>query len=185
MPAQSVPAETAAPSTTSLGTNVSGTDGSVATETLPSGGRVLDITDPEGDIGAAGPTYADAVEVRISDEGANAEVRVRMRANVPLTLADREVIGIGVNIGDWQLFADGEVDGWYAYAQRGQDFVTYTGTFQIAGDTLIFNVPWEALGDPRDTTVDAFVDWSKPTLLNGADSTSDRAPDAGSATLTR
>lgn len=57
-------------------------------------------------------------------------------------------MGIGVNLTPpnaadqgSQLFADGESDGWYAYLQVGDHLVTYPGTFDLAGNSAIFEVP--------------------------------------------
>jgi hypothetical protein len=84
----------------------------------------------------------------------------------------------------YQVFVDGGSDGWRAYLQTPEGFVSYPGSFGIGGDRIELRVPWEALGDPAGGPVDAFLDWSRARpLLNAA--SRDRAPDRGSARFRR
>jgi len=195
-PAQLQPDSNAATATAS-GTDSSSTaasnDATAQSGGAPSPhGTIAQIVDPSGDAGAPAPAYADAVGVEVDDLGSSVRVTVRLAGTVPAALGSGEVEGIGVNLTpadqsapSYQLFADGEVDGWFGYLEVGDQFVGYPGTFDLAGAALVFTVPWSALGDLRAGTADAFVDWSKPTIGNAAQSTSDRAPDAGSVAFSR
>jgi len=191
VPAQSIPVDASssvplASSSSDDGgeSSSSASDSASSTSALHELRRIVAIADPPNDTGLQGPAYADAVDVTIDDDGVTARVRVRMRAAVPLTLANGEGVGVGGNINDAQVFADGEQDGWYAYLQTGDHLVPYPGTFEIAGDTLIFDVPWSFLGEPQQGTVDGFVDWSK-LLIGQTLSSADREPDSGASSFGR
>jgi len=142
------------------------------------------ITDPAGDQGA-GPADADIRTVRLETVGDDVRVTVTLGARLPAKLATGEVMGIGVDFarGDagesaYQLFADGEDDGWYAYLDTPTGFVPYPGTFDLAGDGVVFTVPWSALGGTRTGRTATFVDWSKRSV-DRVRSSNDRAPDSG------
>jgi hypothetical protein len=149
-------------------------------------------TDVRGDAGAGTPPYADLVAVTVEDDGTRARVTVRFAGAVPSTLPRDETAGVGVDLyqtaaqteSDYQLFADGEPDGWYAYLQTPKGFVKYPGRFGVGGDRLVFTVPWSALGSPSSGTFTAFADWTRdtsPTNLSGQD----HAPALGKASYTR
>ena len=153
---------------------------------------VATVTDARGDAGGATPAYADLVAVTIEDDGTNARVTVRFAGTVPARVPADEVLGVGVDVyrspaqveSDYQLFADGQPDGWYAYLQTPDGFVKYPGTFGIGGDRLVFTVPWSALGAPRDGAFSAFADWTRdaaPANLAGED----HAPDLATTRFSR
>jgi len=120
VPAVSVPSEST--TTSSAASTEASTSATSDTTSGPSssGGRILTITDPPNDVGAPSPGYADAVEVTVDDDGGNARVRVRMRTSVPLTLADREVMGVGVNINDAQAGKIREIAEGLPLGRRGR-----------------------------------------------------------------
>lgn len=154
--------------------------------------QVTSIDDRSGDAGSGTPGYGDLAAVTIEDDGANARVTVRMHGTVPATVPADETMGIGVdfyrsalqNESDYQLFADGQPDGWFAYLHTPQGFVRYQGTFGVGGDRLVFTVPWSALGSPAKGTFSAFADWTRraePVNRAGED----RAPGLGNAAYDR
>lgn len=143
----------------------------------------IDISDRTGDAFLNGPSYADAVLVRLEDDGTRARVTVAMAGNVPAALGDSEVMGVGVNLyrtagreSDYQLFADGGDDGWHGYLQTPEGFVAYPGTFEVGSNRLVFTVPWAALGGRRPGSLAAFVDWAEGAVAV-AQSSQDSAPD--------
>lgn len=149
-------------------------------------------SDRSRDAGGTTPGYADLLGVTIEDNGANARVTMRFAAPVPTKLPADETIGTGVDFyrnalqteSDYQLFADGQPDGWYAYLHTPKGFVKYPGTFGIGGDRLVFTVPWSALGSPTKGDFSAFTDWTRsatPSNLAGED----YLPDIGHATYSR
>jgi hypothetical protein len=137
-------------------------------------------SDRTGDAGATTPRYADLASVTVEDDGTNARVTVRMNGPVPATVPAAETMGVGVDLyrtrlqneSDYQLFADGQPDGWYAYLHTPKGFVKYPGTFGIGGDRIVFTVPWSALGSPSNGAFGAFSDWTRaatPSNLSGED----------------
>lgn len=150
---------------------------------------VLTIEDARGDAGLQARGYADLASVRIDSNGVNARIVVRVRSGVPERLADGEVIGLGIDLyhdadateSDHQVFAEGGVDGWFAWRQTPRGFEEYQGTFTLDGTRLVFEVPWAAIGGAGGE-VSVFLDWSEARpVLNAAGS--DRAPDRGRAQL--
>jgi len=153
---------------------------------------VASTDDRRGDAGTTTPGYGDLASVTIEDNGANARVTVRMHGTVPATVPAEETMGIGVDFyrsalqveSDYQLFADGQPDGWFAYLHTPKGFVRYQGTFGIGGDRLVFTVPWSALGSPASGNFSAFADWTRQaTPSNRAGE--DRAPGLGNAAFSR
>jgi len=150
------------------------------------------ITDPAGDQGQLGPAYADVREVRPGQSGDLVKVTVVLGGRPPAKLPSNEVMGVGVNFfhdqsaaeSDYQLFADGEPDGWFAYLQTPSGFVKYPGTFDLASDGMTFTVPASALGDLRHSLWSAFVDWSRSGTPSST-ATTDHAPDAGRVAVSR
>lgn len=139
----------------------------------------------------SGPAYSDVVLVRIEDNGTTARVIIDMRGNIPSALPSDEVVGVGVNLyrddsqteSEYQIFVDGEPEGWFAYLTGPQGFVDYPGTFQLGGRRMAFELPWSALGDLKGTGFDCFSDWSKSSLAPQA--SEDHAPDSGRAPFSR
>lgn len=153
---------------------------------------VTSLDDRQGDAGTGTPGYGDLASVTIEDNGANARVTVRLHGTLPATVPAEETMGIGVdfyrsalqNESDYQLFADGQPDGWFAYLHTPKGFVRYQGTFGIGGDRLVFTVPWSALGSPTGGNFSAFADWTRrATPVNRAGE--DRAPGLGNAAFSR
>jgi hypothetical protein len=154
--------------------------------------QVGSTTDLPSDAGATTPAYADAVAVTVEDNGANARITVTMRGDVPARLPGDETMGVGVDFyaartdleSQYQVFADGEPDGWFAYYQGPRGRVRYPGTFGLGGRRLVFTVPWSVLGARASGYFSAFVDWARtasPANLSGED----HAPDLGYATYRR
>jgi hypothetical protein len=152
---------------------------------------VQTVLDATGDAGLQAPAYADMTAVTLEDDGVSARLTVTVAGSLPSRVASDEVMGIGVDIykadtaeGDYDLFADGEPDGWFGYLQVGQTTVRYPGTLAVGGAKVAFVVPWSALGSMRAGRISAFVDWSKKSTLISR-SSSDRAPDARSIAWSR
>ena len=138
------------------------------------------VSDRRGDAGTGTPAYADLTAVTIEDDGTQARVTVRFAGPLPTRLPAEETMGVGVDLfrtrtqieSDYQLFADGQPEGWFAYLHTPDGFVKYQGTFGIGGDRLVFTVPWSALGSPTAGTFKAFADWTRtatPVNLAGED----------------
>lgn len=127
----------------------------------------------------------------VIDTGRRARIVVDAGAPFPERLADGEVMGLGVDLfrgagseSDYQVFADGSSEGWFAYLQTPRGFVSFPGSFLIGGRRMVFEVPWPALGRIRGDNFSAFLDWSKRAVpLN--QSGQDRAPDSGTSPFRR
>jgi hypothetical protein len=142
------------------------------------------VDDRAGDAGTGVAAYADLRSITVEDEGTYARFTVRMAGPIPARLPADETMGIGVelyrtrlqNESDYQVFADGQPDGWFAYLHTPDGFVRYPGTFGIGGDRLVFTLPWSALGGASSGTFAGFADWTRaetPTNRAGED----RAPE--------
>jgi hypothetical protein len=209
-----VPTDTVAPSASAPASGKPGSPGAsgsapAGSSTAPGGGpgpsggggggspaapyhQVGTTADRANDAGAATPAYGDAVAVTVEDNGTLARVTIAMRGDVPARLPSNETMGLGVDFfrsrtqleSDYQLFADGEPDGWYAYLQGPNGFVKYPGTFGLGGRRVVFTVPWTSLGGAASGFFSAFVDWTRtatPANLSGED----HAPDLTNAPYTR
>jgi hypothetical protein len=148
---------------------------------------VATVTDPAGDPGLQAPAYADAVALRLEDDGTSARLIVELNGAVPAKLADGESMGIGIDIyrghkeSDYQVFADGESDGWLAYYESPSGFKPFPGRFELGGSRLVFVVDWAALGGRVPGTFSTFVDWTKKANLVVSSAGEDHAPDQGAA----
>ena len=148
--------------------------------------------DRAGDAGSQTRGYADLTSVTIEDDGTNARVTMRFAAAVPARLPADETMGVGVDFyrtalqteSEYQLFADGQPDGWYAYLHTPRGFVRYRGTFGIGGNRVVFTVPWSALGSPSRGDFSAFADWTR-TATPSNQAGEDFLPDIGHATYAR
>ena len=149
--------------------------------------RVLGTAaDARGDHGVLGPQYADLVQVNIASRGEAAIATVDFAGTLPAQLQDGEVMGVGLDIyrngaaeSDYQLFADGGADGWFAYLHTPEGFVKYPGTFRIGQSSMLFEVPWRSIGGSTGTRFSSFVDWSGSGAVALSPSSEDFAPDSG------
>ena len=150
------------------------------------------LTDASGDSGLGTPTYTDLRLVSIDDNGTSARVTVTVGSRLPARGAAGEALGIGVDLyrtaaqqeSDYQLFADGGPDGWFAYLHTPKGFVRYPGTFALTGDGLTFTVPWRALGGANAGRFSAFADWTQRRTTGNA-AGNDRAPLLGNTAYRR
>jgi hypothetical protein len=187
---------TAAGSAGAGGTNAStttarpGDGGTTTSTTVPQKPLRGAVTDGPGDNGLEAPDYADLSTIVLEDTGTDLRATVTFATAVPRTLAEREVMGVGVDLfrtnereSDYQLFATGRADGWTAYLDTPDGFVKYPGTFTISGAALTFSVPWRSIGGHVGANVSTFADWSKAAVAVVAQTGQDSAPDQGTTPL--
>ncbi|HVE47494.1 MAG TPA: hypothetical protein VNA57_12210 [Acidimicrobiales bacterium] len=149
------------------------------------------MPDPAGDAGLLTPPYVDVVRVSIEDDGSRARVVVDVAGALPQQLPADEVAGVGVDLyvgdrpsSDYQVFADGSPDGWFAYLYAEGDLVRYPGSFALGGSRMVFELPWNTVGDRAVARFSAFYDWSKDAVpVNRVGE--DHAPATGTAPLRR
>jgi hypothetical protein len=131
--------------------------------------------------------YGDIVALRLDDNGTLARLTVQMAGPVPDRLAANETMGVGVDVyrghkeSDFQVFADGGPDGWYAYYEAGSTFKRFPGRFELGGDKLVFEVDWAAIGGRHPGAFSAFADWSRSASALVAAASEDHAPDQSTA----
>lgn len=146
------------------------------------------VADEGGDAAPKTPGYADVLSVEIESDGPRARIVVSMAGRLPDRFTKGEIEGVGVDLfrdsGDYQVFASGEPGGWYGYLYTPEGFVRYEGTFGVAGRTIVFTVPWSALGGTEPGTFSAFVDWTGPPEGGTNDFSQDLAPEEGTADFT-
>lgn len=100
-------------------------------------------------------------------------------------------MGLGVDLyrqdvreSDFQVFADGSSEGWFAYLQTPRGFIEYPGTFGIGGSKLVFVVPWSSFDSIKGNFFSSFADWSrKGDVVN--ESAQDNAPTIGKSSFAR
>lgn len=154
------------------------------------------LTMPDGarDAGLGAPAYADLRSVTLADNGASLRVTVEMNGALPPTTATGESMGIGVDLyraaakreSDYQLFADGESDGWFAYLDTPKGFVHFPGTFALGGARLVFTVPWSSVGNPQTGRTSGFADWTqRSSAATGNPSSNDYVPTLGTTNYSR
>lgn len=165
-------------------------------EDPPTTFRVVgDRSDATGDHGLEGPDTADAVRVTIEARDSTARVSVEFAAAVPERLGEEEVMGVGVDLyrpgnedlgrSDYQVFADGGPEGWFAYLQTPEGFVPYPGRFILAGPRMTWELPWSSLGSLTTGDFRAFVDWSGPGVAVVKKVSQDWVPNSGRAPFRR
>jgi hypothetical protein len=184
---------TAAGSVGTAGTNALTTTrsgGSGSTTTAPPKPLSGSVTDSPADNGLEAPDYADVATVALEDTGSELRATVTFATSVPRTLAEREVMGVGVDLfrtndreSDYQLFATGRADGWTAYLDTPDGFVKFPGSFTISGAALTFSVPWTSVGGHVGASFSTFADWSKAAVAVVAQTGQDSAPDRGTSPL--
>lgn len=177
--------------TTTGGSRSPGTATSDGNATTPAGTPAApfhsfaSLTDGTNDAGLDAPPYADLRSITLRDNGADLRVEVVMNASLPARTGSDETMGIGVDLyrrasgreSAYQLFADGEPDGWFAYLDTPRGFVRFPGTFGLGGNRLVFTVPWSAVGNLYAGRFSAFADWTRRSSgLTGNKASNDFAP---------
>ena len=188
--------KSAKPGSTSRGNSDTGANGSGAStegdNTSAAGDAaagpfhaIASLSDPSHDAGLDAPQDADLRSVTLADNGVSLRVTVVLNAALPRQTATGETFGIGVDLyhrgsgreSDYQLFADGEPDGWFAYLDTPRGFVQYPGTFGLGGNRIVFTVPWSSVGNPNDGRFSGFVDWTRRSNgITGNKASNDYAP---------
>jgi hypothetical protein len=150
---------------------------------------LVKVDDGSGDAGLQAQPYGDLRSLAVEDDGEHARFTVDLGGDVPDPLPAGETMGVGVDLfhgggreSEYQLFADGDEDGWLAYLQAPSGFVAYPGTFELGGHQLVFVVPWSAIGGHRSGTVSAFADWTRKGLAVVAAASEDHVPDGNGST---
>lgn len=114
--------------------------------------------DPKDDAkkdGALVPGYAEVVRCGIQGVGENFEMHFQFNGTVPQEMPDKNtimVIGFGISAGGNDTYgftAQGNQEGWKAYAGAKDGAEKFPGRFLIQGDTVVMRVPWSFINGPR------------------------------------
>ncbi|MDP9067104.1 MAG: hypothetical protein M3N53_01995 [Actinomycetota bacterium] len=117
------------------------------------------VDEPEPDAkkeGAIVPDYAELLRAGVQGLGEEFEMRLTFNGDVPEQTPDKNtimVIGFGISAGGDDTYgftAQGNQDGWKAYAGAKDGARKLPGQFLIDGDTIIMRVPWSTINGPRE-----------------------------------
>jgi len=147
-------------------------------------------SDPQGDAGLGAPSWGDIAGLVLEDDGDRLRLTVTMQGLLPPALGERETLGVGLDLlapgereSRFQLFVQGDTEGWLAYLYTPDGLVDYPGTFALGGNQLVLAVPWSALSRGLDRA-SLCADWSKPAVAVNTGG-SDRAPGVEEITVRR
>lgn len=106
--------------------------------------------------GALVPGYAEVIRCGIQGIGEQFEMHFQFNGDVPREMPDKNtvmVIGFGISAGGDETYgftAQGNQEGWKAYAGAKDGAEKFPGQFLIQGDTVIMRVPWSFINGPRE-----------------------------------
>jgi len=102
------------------------------------------------------PGYAEVVRCGIQGVGEQFEMQFVFNGDVPRSMPDKNtimVIGFGISAGGNETYgftAQGNQEGWKAYAGAKDGARKFPGEFLIQGDTIIMRAPWKFINGPRE-----------------------------------
>ena len=111
------------------------------------------------------PSYAELLETGVQGVGDQFEMRFRFDGQVPEKTEDKNtimVIGFGISAGGNETYgftAQGNQEGWKAYAGAKDGARKFPGEFLIEGDTIVMRVPWKFINGPREFRWQANTTW--------------------------
>lgn len=106
--------------------------------------------------GALVPAYAEVVRCGVQGVGEHFEMHFQFNGDVPREMPDKNtimVIGFGISAGGNETYgftAQGNQEGWKAYAGAKDGARKFPGEFLIQGDTVIMRAPWSFINGPRE-----------------------------------
>lgn len=178
------PAQTAAANSGAAKTETKVT----STGTDPRNASVL-VTEPDPDAEKSGlvPEYAEVLSVRIQGLGEQFRVTMTFRAPLPEAMPDDKtymIAGMGLTETrkdeGFAFGASAGTSGWTPYAGQKGEGGKFPGTFSIAGRTVVFTMPWSAIGGPRSFDWYSQASWFK-SLANTTHYSLDILPNDGPA----
>jgi hypothetical protein len=130
--------------------------------------RSSSVEDPSGDAqkeGALVPAHSEILGCEIVGLGREFEMRFHFGGQVPERTEDKNtvmVIGFGISVGGNESYgftAQGNQEGWKAYAGAKDGARRFPGRFLIEGDTIVMRVPWDFIEGPREFKYQANATW--------------------------
>lgn len=128
------------------------------------------VTEPDPDAEKTGlvPEYSDILSVRIEGAASGFRVTMTFRGDVPEKMPDKKtfmVAGMGFTERKkdegYGFGASADTTGWTPYAGSKGEGGEFPGTFSIDGPTIVFTMPWSAIGGPRSFEWYAQASWFK------------------------
>jgi hypothetical protein len=128
-----------------------------STGTDPRSASVL-VTEPDPDAERSGlvPDYSEIVSVRIEGRAADFRVTITFRGPVPEKMPDDKtymIAGMGVTEREkdegYAFGASADAKGWTPYAGNKEEAEEFPGTMSIDDATIVFTMPWSAMGGPQ------------------------------------
>lgn len=106
--------------------------------------------------GALAPDYAEVLRCGVQGVGEHFEMHFKFNGAVPKEMPDKNtimVLGFGISAGGNDTYgftAQGNQEGWKAYAGAKDGAREFPGEFLIQGDTVIMRAPWKFINGPRE-----------------------------------
>ena len=147
------------------------------------------VTEPDPDAEKSGlpPDFADIVSVRVQGIGRGFRVTITFRGDIPSSMPDDKtymVAGFGLTGRDGQngyaFGASADTDGWNPYGGDKDEGGEFPGTMSIDGATMVFTMPWSAVGGVRPFQWYAQETWFK-SLAGTTHYSLDNVPNDGPA----
>lgn len=146
------------------------------------------VTEPDPDAEKSGlpPDFADILSVRVQGIGKGFRVTITFRGDVPAQMPDDKtymVAGFGLTGEEgksgYAFGASADTKGWTPYggSKKGGEF---PGTMSIDGPTMVFTMPWSAVGGARAFEWYAQETWFK-SLAGTTHYSLDNVPNDGPA----
>lgn len=143
--------------------------------------------DPDADKSGVAPEFADILSTRVEGAGANLRVTIVFRGQLPQKMPDEQtymVAGFGLTgpkdeSQGYAFGASADAEGWTPYG-GGKDSREFPGEFSISGDTIVFVIPWSAIGGPHAFEWYAQSSWFK-SLAGTTHYSLDAVPNDGPA----
>jgi hypothetical protein len=123
----------------------------------PTSASVL-VTEPDPDAEKSGlpPEFADIVSTRVQGSAKSFRVTITFRGTLPEKMPDDKtymVAGFGMagpkGKDGYAFGAQADGDGWQAYGGNKDHSGEFPGTMSIDGASIVFTMPWSAVGGPR------------------------------------
>jgi hypothetical protein len=130
--------------------------------------RSSSVDDPSGDAereGALVPAYAEVVGCEVVGLGRDFEMRFHFGGQVPQRTEDKNtvmVVGFGISVGGNESYgftAQGNEEGWKAYAGAKDGARRFPGRVEIQGNTVAMRVPWKFIEGPREFNYQVNATW--------------------------
>lgn len=124
--------------------------------------------DPDADTEGVAPEFADILSTRVEGAATSFRITMTFRGSLPQKMPDDKtymVAGFGMTAQEgrsqgYAFGASADQKGWTAYG-GGKEKGDFPGEFSVSGDTIVFTIPWRAVGGSRPFDWYAQSSWFK------------------------